>query len=126
MCDQILEHRRSPPLLAVVDVGQVHLHDRHLECLERVADRPAVVRPRGRVHDEAVDVAVRVVAPLDVLALVVRVPAAHRAAELVRPLVDLGLQLVDPLAAVQRGVAAAEDVEVDAVQDLEAHRRIIR
>ena len=51
-----------------------------LKQLDRVADRVAVVRPGARVDDDAVGPVERVVAPLDVLALVVRLPAAHRAA----------------------------------------------
>ena len=50
-----------------------------------------VVRPRGRVDDHAVGPVVRVVAPLDVLALAVRLAALHASScELAGPLVDRG------------------------------------
>src|SRR5580765_3025467 len=41
--DDVGEHRVTAPLLALLDVRQVHLHDRPTEELERVADRVAVV-----------------------------------------------------------------------------------
>src|SRR5689334_13838201 len=50
--DDVGDHRVAAELLAVVDVGQVHLD--HLQALlddelDRVADRVGVVRPRARV-----------------------------------------------------------------------------
>src|SRR6185312_3321194 len=88
---------------------------------ERVADRPAVVAPRPRVDDHAVRVAVRAVDPLDEVALVVRLPAACGHVERVRPLVDAPLELVQAEAAVERGVAARQLVEVDAVEDQDVY-----
>ena len=75
----VLEHGESPPLLALVDVREMHLHHRRGEELERIADRPRVVRPRAGVRDDSVRPLERLVAPVDVLALVVRLPAARRA-----------------------------------------------
>ena len=105
--DDVLEHREPPPLLALVDVREVHLDDGHREELERVVDRPRVVRPRAGIDDHAVRPLVRLVAPVDELALVVRLPAADRALELERPLVDPRLELGEPEAAVELGIAAA-------------------
>ena len=87
-----------------------------------VVDRPRVVRPRAGVDDHAVRPVVRLVAPVDELALVVRLPAAHGALELERPLVDPRLELGEAEAAVELGIAVPEHVEIDAVQDDDPHR----
>ena len=118
---QVADHRRPPPFLALLDVREVHLDDGHPEELDRVADRVAVVRPRAGVEDDAVRPVERVVAPVDELALVVRLPAARRALVLVRPRVDAALELGEREAAVVVGVAPVEHVEVDAVQDCDPH-----
>ena len=99
----------------------MHLDDRAGERLERVVDRPAVVRPRAGVDDEGVGVVERRVEELDVLALVVRLPAAHLEAELARPRVDLRLEVLQRAVAVLRRVAPSEQVEVDAVEHVDAH-----
>src|SRR5581483_10241967 len=112
----------ATPLLALLDVRQMHLDERHVEDLERIVDRVAVMRPRSRVEDDAVDVAVGVVDPADVLALAVRLSAADGQRELLRPLVDLRLELVQAEAAVDLGVPPSEHVEVHAVQDEDLHR----
>jgi hypothetical protein len=62
--DEAGENGHSPPLLALVDVREMHLDDRNLEQLERVVDRPLIMRPRAGVDDNAVDRVERVVAPL--------------------------------------------------------------
>src|SRR5690349_433691 len=69
---ELRDDRDPPPRLAFLDVRDVHLDERPTEELERVADRPAVVRPRARVDDQPVDGADGVVAEPDVLALAVR------------------------------------------------------
>jgi hypothetical protein len=61
------------------------------------------------------------VAPVDELPLVVRLPAADTESELSAPLVDPRLELVERQAAVQLRVAAPDDVEVDAVEDVDVH-----
>ena len=109
------------PLLALVDVRQVHLDERDGERLERVVDRPRVVRPGPGIDDQAVGRPERLVEEADVLALVVRLPAAHLEIELARPRVDLRLQILDRLVAVDRLVAPTEQVEVDPVEDVDAH-----
>ena len=101
----------------------MHLDDGHVEELERVADRVAVVRPRPRVCDHSVRPVERLVDPVDVLALAVRLLALHARAEIARPLIDPRLELVERGAAVLLRIAAAEHVEVDAVEDEDAHRR---
>src|SRR5262249_47026254 len=88
--------------------------------------RVAVVAPRARVHDHAVDVVVRVVDPVDELALVVRLPAASVQVELVRPRIDAALELVQAQAAVDPRVAPAERVEVRAVEDEDLHQSAMR
>ena len=60
-------------------------------------------------------------AELHVLALVVRLAAADGMAELAGPRFDALLELVQREAAVDRGVAPFEDVEVHAVEDVHAH-----
>src|SRR5579871_3112085 len=119
--DEVGKNGRTAPFLALVDVREVHLDERDLEELERVVDRPLVVRPRAGVDDDAVDGVVRVVAPLDELPLVVRLPALHGQLSLTRPLVDPALELGDRQAAVQLGVATAEHVEIDTVEDEHSH-----
>ena len=54
-----------------VDVGEVDLDRRQPGDLDRVAQRPRVVRPGARVQQQAVGVVARLVQLLDVLALVV-------------------------------------------------------
>ena len=119
--DDALEHRHAAPLLPLVDVREVHLDHRDREELDRVADRPRVVSPRARVDDHAVRPVERLVAPVDELTLVVRLTRTHGALELARPLVDLGLELGDADPAVERRIAAADHVEVHAVQDNDSH-----
>ena len=99
----------------------MHLDHRHREQLDGVPDRVAVVRPRGRVEDDAVGSVERLVAPVDVLALAVRLPAADPQVELLRPLVDLRLELLQPEPAVQLRIAPPEHVEVDTVEHVDAH-----
>ena len=99
----------------------MHLDDGRLEQLERVADRVRVVRPGTGIGDDAVRPVERVVAPVDVLPFVVRLPAADVTAELRGPLVDAGLQLREREPAVEGGVATREHVEVHAVQDDDLH-----
>src|SRR4051812_48484196 len=125
MRDDIRDHAVAAPLLALLDVREMNLDYRHLEQLERVADRIAVVAPRARVEDQPVDVVVRVVDPFDELALAVRLPAAGADVEGVRPLVDLRLELIHAHAAVELRVAAPDHIEVDAVEDQDLHQRLI-
>ena len=99
----------------------MHLDDRRLEQLERVADRVAVVRPRAGIDDHAVGPVERLVDPVDVLALVVRLLALRARVDVARPLVDLRLELAERPAAVQLGVAPPEHVHVHAVEDEDAH-----
>ena len=96
------------------------------EELRRVVDRPRVVAPRARVHDDAVRPVERVVTPVDELPFVVRLAAPDRAPDLVRPLVDLRLELGKRHPAVRRGVASVERIEVDAVQDDDSHGATLR
>ena len=71
------------PLFPRLDVGDVHLDDRPPERLERVADRPAVVRPGAGVEQQPVRVVGGLVQLLDELALVIGVEEARLEAELV-------------------------------------------
>ena len=73
----------------------MHLDERNREQLERVANRVGVVRPGAGVRDHAVRPVERVVAPPDVLALVVRLPAADVTVELGRPFVDPRLEVAE-------------------------------
>src|SRR5918992_396341 len=78
-------HRRAPPLFARVHVGEVHLDGRTVGDLERVPNRVAVVRPRTRVYEQRVRELGRLVQPLDVLSLGVRLEEARLESELARP-----------------------------------------
>ena len=61
----------------LADVGEVDLDGRQGGDLERVADRPRVVRPRAGVHDDGVRHALEAVQVLDELALGVGLEEAH-------------------------------------------------
>src|SRR5262249_24005019 len=92
---------------------------------DSVVDRPAVVRPGGGVEHEPVGEVEGLVQPVDVDAFLVGLPAADGHAEILRPGVDPRLQLAEREAPLGRRVAAAEVVEVDAVQDLDSHARML-
>jgi hypothetical protein len=98
------------------------LDQRHLEQLDRVADRIAVVGPGAGVDHDAVRPVERVVAPVDVLTFAVRLPALDVQLELAGPVVDPRLELTETETAVQLGVPPPDDVEVDSVQDGDPHR----
>ena len=76
----------------MVDVGEVHLDRRQAGDLDRVAQRPRVVRPRARVEQQPVGVVARLVQLLDVLALVVGLEEARLEPELARELLDALLE----------------------------------
>src|SRR5439155_14649064 len=118
---EVCDHGLAAPLLALVDVREVDLDERDGQQLERVPDRIRVVRPGPRVRDDAVGPVERVVAPLDVFALVVRLPAAYVAAELGGPLVDPRLEVAERDAAVELRVAPPEHVEIDPVEHDDLH-----
>ena len=109
------------PVVARVDVGDVHLHERAAGELERVTDRVAVVRPGACVDDEAGGRLTELLAPLDVLALAVRLTADDVAAELRSPGPDPILQLMQREPAVDGRVAPLEDVEVGTVEHADEH-----
>src|SRR5205085_7472795 len=84
-------------------------------------DRIRIVRPGAGIDDHRVRPVERVVTPIDVLALAVRLPAAHVAVKGGRPLVDLRLELVQRETAVELRVAPSEHVEIDPVEDGDLH-----
>ena len=112
-----------PPLLPVFDVREVHLDDRALRKLERVADRVAVVRPGARVDDEATGGVAELLAPLDVLAFVVGLASQDVAAEVGPPLANHPLELGQREPTVNGRIPTLEDVEVRAVQHADEHGR---
>src|SRR5664280_820253 len=79
------------------------------------------MRPGTRVDDHSVGSFERLVQPLDVLALEVRLRADDPEPKLLCPPFDLSYQLGQGERAVVLGVAAAEHVQVDSVQDVYAH-----
>src|ERR1044072_569809 len=87
--------------------------------LERIADRIAVMRPGTWIEQEAVGQSGRVVQTFHVLALGVGLEEARLEPELRRPVADPYLELDQREGAVVLGVALAEHVEVDTVQDLD-------
>ncbi len=115
-----VEHRHAPERLAGVDVGQMDLDGRQPGDLERVADRPRVVRPGARVEHQPVGVVARLVELLDVLALEVGLEEAHLEPELAGEAPDLLLEPREGQPAVVLGRPAVERVEVDAVHDGDA------
>src|SRR6185436_12167175 len=88
--------------------------------LERIADRVAVVRPGAWIEQEAVGQSWRVVQTFHVLALGVGLEEARLEPELPRPVADPHLELDQREGAVVLGVALAEHVEIDTVQNLDA------
>ena len=109
------------PRLARGDVGHVDLEHRERHRLDRVVQRHAVLRQRGRIEQRAVERVDALVQLVDEHALVVRLQRLELDAALVseamQPLVDLrqGRRAVDVR------LAAAEQVQVGAVQDQEFH-----
>src|SRR5215471_16276067 len=99
----------------------MYLYARDREGPERGVDRPAGVRPGGGIDDHPVDGVVRGVAPVDELALVVRLAALDGQLELAGPFVDSALELGDRQAAVERRIPSADDVQVHAVEDQHPH-----
>src|SRR5918911_560855 len=79
---QLPHDRHATELLAMLDVGEVDLDRRKPRDLERVADRPGVVRPRPGVQDDAVGEVLQAVQVLDELLLRVRLEEARREPEL--------------------------------------------
>ena len=120
---EVADDRHAAELLARVHVGEVDLDGGQRGDLQRVADRPRVVRPRARVDDDAVGEALDAVQVLDELALVVGLKEPRLQIELAREGADLLLELIEGQRAVVRGRAPPEHVEVDAVQDVDAVAR---
>ena len=118
--DEAVEDRDPAPVVARLDVGEVDLDRRQAGDVEGVGDRAAVVGPGAGVDDDGVGEVGQPVQVLDELALGVGLEEDRLEAELAGEAADPPLQLVEREAAVDRGVAALEDVEVDAVQDGDA------
>ena len=116
----LADHRHAPELLAGVDVGQVHLDRGQPGDLERVADRPRVVRPRARVEDQAVREVARLV---ELLARTRPRSRSGRTGSRARargPAPDPLLEPQEGQAAVVLGGPAVELVEVDPVHHRDA------
>src|SRR4051812_8200094 len=90
--------------------------------LERVADRPAVMRPGARVHDQRIRGLRRLMQALDERAFLVGVEEARLEAEVTGPVPDAHLQLDQGESAVVLRVALSEHVEVHAVHHLDPVR----
>ena len=111
-----------PPLgLARVDVRHVHLDERHLDRRQRVADREAAVRVRTRVDHDAIDCAAQRVNRVDQLALAVVLRELQLDAELLRDGSQRSLDVGERLAAVQRRLARAKQIQIRAVEDGDLH-----
>src|SRR3954471_13428379 len=104
-------------LLAGVDIGEVHLDRGQPGDLQRVADRPRVVRPRAGVEHDPVGVVGCLVELLDELALMVALKEVARKVQLAAELRDPLLELGEGQPAVVLGGPAVQRAEVDAVQD---------
>src|SRR4029077_17881502 len=104
---------------------QVHLDGGQRGDLERVAQRPRVVRPRAGVEHDRVRLTAERVQALHKEALVVGVKEARAQAQLARICLDAPLELGQRERAVERGVAGPEVVDVDAVPPLPAPRLAI-
>src|SRR4051794_6438275 len=95
----------------------MHLDERQPRDLDRVAQRPRVVRPRARVEDQPVGVVGGLVQLLHELTLVVGVEEARLQLELAPEPRDPVLELGEGQPAVVLRRPAVEGVEVDPVQD---------
>src|SRR5262245_45461865 len=118
---EVGDHRIAPPVLPLVDVGEVNLDDGHLQDLDSVADRKAVVGPGGGVEDDTLGDLGHLVEPVDVAPFAVRLAAADVEVELVAPGVDLRFELPQGKATVDLWVTPAEDIQVHPVQHLYSH-----
>src|SRR5271167_2659386 len=98
----------------------MHLDGREVAELERVVDRPRIVRPRSGVENQAVSAAAKQVQALDVGALGVGLEELGLQLERRRALGDPRLQLGERQRAVMVRVAQTEHVEVHAVQDCDS------
>src|SRR5450755_1016506 len=98
----------------------MNLDGRERRDLERVPDRPRVVRPGSGVEHDRVRQPLDPVQMLDEVALVVGLEETRLESELVRVGGDPELELGQREAAVEGRVAAPELVEVDPMHDLDA------
>src|SRR4051794_35032822 len=78
------------------------------------------MRPRPRVEDQPVGHPLQAMEVLDEVALVVGLEEPHLEVELAAELADPRFELLERQIAVVGGRATAQDVEVDAVHDLDA------
>ena len=115
------EHRVAALGLARVDVREVHLDERQLDRRQRVANGEARVRVRAGVDHDAVDLAAQCVDRVDELALAVVLRELQLRAELRRDSAQRALDVGERLAAVQRRLASAEQIQIRAVEDGDLH-----
>src|SRR5829696_3437077 len=116
-----VEHGHAAERLPVLDVGEMDLHGRQPGDLQRVPQRPRVVRPRAGVEDQAVREVGRLVELLHVLALEVRLEEAHLEPDLTTVTADLLLEPHQTQPAVDLCRAPVERGQVDPVH----HRHAI-
>src|SRR5262249_3554665 len=114
------DHGVMAPFLPGVDVGHVHLDDRACQDGKSIADTVAVVGPRARVDQDAVDlVVVGLVNALAHLGLAVGLERSQLDAELPGERLELLVDLTERDRSVQLRIALSEHVEVDAVKPQE-------
>jgi hypothetical protein len=107
----------------------MHLDGRQRRDLERVMDRPRIVRPGAGVEDDPVRHPLQSVQVVHELALGVGLEEAQRKPQLVCVLADTQLQLGQRQRAVVHLRATTKHVHVDPVHDLDSvldrHRSLL-
>src|SRR5581483_9249344 len=103
-----------------------HFDERDLHREQRVAQRDAGMRQRGGIDDDELDAfGLGLLDPLDQGAFVVALERVELVPELAGVLAEIALDLPERLGSVEVRLAAAEQVEVGAVQQQDqAHGRI--
>src|SRR6185369_12669212 len=114
----VVQEVHRPERLASRGIGQVNLPERPLHAEQGIAQRDRRVGQPAGVDDRDVEVAA--VQPIDQGALVVRLEEVDLETELGRARGDLGVDLVERVAAVDLGLARPEEVEVRALEDEDA------
>src|SRR5688572_28905817 len=112
----------SAEWLTRMDVRHVQLHDRHCQHRERIAQTVTVVSPGARVDQNGIYVfAEALLDPFAHCAFVVGLKASNLATEFLAECQQPRVNLRQRGPAVLGGLALAEHVEVDAVENEDLH-----
>src|SRR5436305_15205013 len=105
-------HPAGAELLAGVDGGDVHLHDRQAKGLQTIVEGQRIVRQRSRVDDHAVGARSLLLQEVDDLALAVALKDRHLDLQLARLVAHHLVQVDQRPGAVDVRLALAEEVQV--------------